>query len=622
MSNKHQDDDSQIPSPEDLAREREQDTIVVPKGQSKAKTFLIWGLMIFVLFIFSVGGAFQDSLTSNGDSTEAHLSWTGLDGEAHALDRATFYTKKREYSRLGPIYPILGMQEMNANDDADVARMIVTGDLARSAGVRVTDTDLADTLLGIFQTGEQYTGWVTSQRGLSTKGFETTMRDVLLVQRFMRLLSLGAGSIDHDELVTRWQANRTEYSFEYIEALTAEFKVEVEAGLPDSAELEAWLKALPALEQNQFNTPETWSADFALLSLPVAEGAGALLLAAYPRPVEEDAAQKGLDYYNAFIGSRFVRPVETESEDAESEEAALSEFFSYEEVEAACLAESPLYNSFADWHLDIQQQVAAATEVDLAAECERLGFTLVSDGTARNLEDWNALEADWADGNTGNALRFTSAGRFGASLRVQPAGITVARVSEKFAPALPPFVEIESDVAASWVNDAAATRAKFTLEGVRDRLGQRQAGEPFEPMTTPEQFAAAASNAGDHAQKDFSVKFRDYEERFVQPKPGAELAAIDEFLRFNPQLFELEEGRVMEAKPARDKESVFLLLVGPTRPAAVSKMQPQDLAIQRSQMVGESVRSFFASTFDFESPESKAFLEENFDYFLKAEDDA
>jgi hypothetical protein len=51
-------------------------------------------------------------------------------------------------------------------------------------------------------------------------------------------------------------------------------------------------------------------------------------------------------------------------------------------------------------------------------------------------------------------------------------------------------------------------------------------------------------------------------------------------------------------------------------------MQPQDLAIQRSQMVGESVRSFFASTFDFESPESKAFLEENFDYFLKAEDDA
>ena len=50
-------------------------------------------------------------------------------------------------------------------------------------------------------------------------------------------------------------------------------------------------------------------------------------------------------------------------------------------------------------------------------------------------------------------------------------------------------------------------------------------------------------------------------------------------------------------------------------------MQPQDLAVQRSQMIGESVRSFFASTFDFESDESKAFLEEHFNYYLKTDED-
>jgi hypothetical protein len=306
----------------------------------------------------------------------------------------------------------------------------------------------------------------------------------------------------------------------------------------------------------------------------------------------------------------------------ESEEVTETEFFSYEEVEALCLAEAPLYNSITDWYLDVQQRVAAGEEVALSTECERLGLTLVSDGTARTLEDWNALDAEWADGSTGNGLRFLPAGRFGSSPRVQAAGITLARVVDKFAPALPPFLEIEADVALAWVSDAAATRAKFTLEGVRDRVGQRTAGEAFEPKTTPEQFATAASNAGDNAQKDFTVKRRDFQERYVQPKAGEEPAAIEEFLRFNSQFFTLEEGRVDEAKPSRDKESVFLVLVGPTRPSDVSKMQPQDLAVQRSQMIGESIRSFFTSTFDFKSPESKAFLVENFNYYLKADEDA
>jgi hypothetical protein len=619
MSNKPQDNDSHIPSPEELSRQSEQDAIAVPKGQSKAKTLLIWGLMIFVLFIFSVGGAFQDSLTSNADSGEAHLSWTGLDGELHSLDLASFVTKKREYSRLGPIYPLLGMQDMNANEDADVARMVVLADIAKTAGVRITDSDLRETILApqMFGTGEQYAGWVQTQRGLSTKGFESTLRDVLLVQRFMRLLSLGAGSIDHEELVTRWQSNRTEYSFEYVEAKTSDFKSEVEADLPDTTELEAWLTALSPTEKNQFNSPENWIADFASLPLPLTEGAGELLLAAYPRPEEEDAATKGRDYHAGFQGSRFVRPVDPDAE----EEVEGGPFFSYEEVEAICLAEAPLYNSITDWHLDVQQRVAAGEEVDLSKECERLGLTSITDGTARTLEEWNSQDAAWADGNTGNVLRFLPAKGFGTP-RVLAGGISLARVVEKFAPALPPFVEIEAAVAESWVQDAAATRAKFTLEGVRDRVGQRTSGEAFEPETTPEQFASAASNAGGHAQKDFTVKVRDFQERYVQPKPGEEPAAIEEYLRFNPQLFDLDEGRVDEAKPSRDKESVFLVLVGPTRPADVSKMQPQDLAVQRSQMIGESVQSFFASTFDFESPESMTFLEENFDYYLKVDEDA
>ena len=50
-------------------------------------------------------------------------------------------------------------------------------------------------------------------------------------------------------------------------------------------------------------------------------------------------------------------------------------------------------------------------------------------------------------------------------------------------------------------------------------------------------------------------------------------------------------------------------------------MKPQDLALQRSQMASDSIRSFFATTFDFESPESIRFLEDNFDYFLQGEEE-
>lgn len=651
---------SDYESPEEIARQREQDVIVVPKGQSKIKSILVYAVMIFVLFIFTVGGAFQDTFSCSGEANAVHLSWKGVDGEPRALDGPTFYAKKQEYSRLRDLYPLLGMPEMDVNEDMDVARMIVMADIARGAGVRITDSDLSLTILGIFDSAENYSsmdldptgrfrmGWIHRQRALTTKGFEKTLRDVLVVQRFSRLLALGTGSVDHEELVTRWQATRTEYSFDYVEAHTSDFEPEVQTELPDTQALNAWLLALPAGKQGKFHSPERWSAEFAVLTVPADEGAGELLLAAYPRPEDEVAASKARDYFNSFMGSRFRRPEKTEpqegaaageegeseqetpGEDEASEEEETTEepesvpdtpFFSYDEVEALCLIEAPLYYSLADWHLAVQARVASGEEVDLSAECEQLGLSFVSDETARSLVDWNEREEEWASSNLGNSLRFTQAGRYAASLHVHPGGIVAARVSERFPPALPEFPEIEVEVAAAWIKDAAVTRAKFTLEGIRDRVGQRTSGEPFEPMTTPEQFATASSNAGGHAQKDFSVQHRAFQERYVLPKPGEKLSAFEEFLRFNPQLFQEEDGRLWESKPSRGSESVFLVLVGPTRPADVSKMQPQDLALQRSQMASDSIRSFFATTFDFESPESIRFLEDNFDYFLQGEEE-
>ena len=86
MSKKFKGDASKIESPEELARHREADAIAIPKGQNKVKTLIIWGLMIFVLFIFSVGDSFEDSFSSGGETAEVKLSWKGIDGERRELN--------------------------------------------------------------------------------------------------------------------------------------------------------------------------------------------------------------------------------------------------------------------------------------------------------------------------------------------------------------------------------------------------------------------------------------------------------------------------------------------------------------------------------------------------------
>ena len=655
MSKKSKGDVPNYESPEELARQREAEAIAIPKGQSKFKTILVWSAMIFGCLAFAMTGPMLSTFEGEGGTSDVHLSWTGMDGTPRSLDTREFYTKRREYSFLegilgqnqftgqtmtvlDQINNIYGVQPIDLKKDEHVARLIVMSDLARDAGVRVTDEDLRGMILSIFppEIGG-YLNWIQGRRGVTPRQFEDTLREVQLVQRFTTYLALGVGSVDHEQLVKNWQVGHIEYSFDYVEATTADFEPEVQGELPETQALNAWLMALPAVEQTKFHSPERLDAEFAYLSLPFAEGAGDLLLAAYPRPEDEEPAAKARDYYNGFLGTRFQRPAKEESEaedettegEEASDDAAAEEveatpdtpFFSFEEVEALCLVEAPAYYSFADWHLDVQRRMTEGEEIDLAAECERLGLSFNADGVARSLEDWNELEGDWVGEGMGNSLRFTQAASFSPSLRVGAGGLVASRVKERFPRALPDFPEIEAEVAAAWIKDAAANRAYYTLEGIRDRIGERnltEQSEAWKPKTTPEQFATAANNAGSHAQKDFTVKRWEFAERNFSITPGEETPAFEEFLRFNGQYYLEEEGVVLVSKISREKDKVFLVLIGPNRPADVSKMQPQELNMQRSQLEQASITDFLSSTFDFESEASMGFLSENFAYYLNS----
>ena len=91
MSKKSKGDAPNFESPEELARQREADAIAIPKGQSKVKTILAWSAMIFGCLAFMITGAMQSTFEGRADTGEAHLSWTGMDGESRSLNINDFF---------------------------------------------------------------------------------------------------------------------------------------------------------------------------------------------------------------------------------------------------------------------------------------------------------------------------------------------------------------------------------------------------------------------------------------------------------------------------------------------------------------------------------------------------
>lgn len=610
-------------SPEEraLLREQEHDEerIHVPKGQSRLRFFLILGLLLFVLVIFVVPSAFVQSFVSGGGGGDIpdYMVWESPDGTTNTLSGQDFMQQKRDFDLLeifgrdpqSSIFSILGVGQVDTKDDEHVAQLLVMEDVARSAGIRITDEDLADVLLRLFGSEEVYLQAMASRRGLSAKSFEESLRRVLGIQRLQGMLSAGVVEADPAEIEELWKASHQEYAFDYAVADTAAFEDDARAQLPDDAGLQAWFDALPAFEKNRYQTPQTYGAEIAWVDLGGDFDATALL-ERFPRPEEEVPAEIARAYYDTVFNVRFERDEPLPEEEAEGRDRF---YVPYAEVEDVCLREAPIYRSMLELQADLSARAQAPDEtVDLKAEADALGLRYDNDGEARTFDAWRDIEAPYAGRNLAAGILGAGGageGTFVRRLTVEKGAMSIARVTEIRPPALPPFPDIRERVADAWVKKKRTELATAALEAVRDALGERptEEGVAYLPTADADAFAAAAEAAG------FTVAHRDFEERFAEKEPVEDeaLQAAEDYLRSSSVIYGLDEGQVAAAGGTPGGERVYLVRAAGARDSDLAKMRPRDLQSLRSSLGSQAVRDFMARTF-----KSKDYLKREFNMRL------
>ena len=125
---------------------------------------------------------------------------------------------------------------------------------------------------------------------------------------YLNQFELASGGIDPAGVEQSWKEANQEYAFNYVVKAVEDYRIEVEPLIPDDEKLQDWFNQRPPAIQNQYKTGYSWSTEWGILSLPLSEGAAEKLLAAYPRPDEEDPDVIAKTYYDFNSFARFKKP--------------------------------------------------------------------------------------------------------------------------------------------------------------------------------------------------------------------------------------------------------------------------------------------------------------------------
>jgi len=449
------------------------DLIVTPKGKSRMQFLMILGLMVFTLIVFVIPGSFQSALRSGSSVGETILSFRGPDGGTVERDRASFIDVKR---RLDDVFRVQ-RRRVDVSDD-DVAVFIVLDDLARDAGIGVSNQEVADAILSgfarypgsiwvvpPFQSKDRY-DQILGALGIRPARFEETVRQILRVERYKAFISAAACWPEPDEIEAAWKEEHQEYAYEYAQIPAADFEDEAAAAVPDDDELRTWYEELPDRQtrfQEEFRQEELAATIVGIRADGDHDGAG--LLERYPRPEDEDLDALARTYYDEVAHRRFVRPEPLEDEP----DARKRLYFPFEDVEEEAKREAPLQRAMTEWLQDLTQRAADGEELDLAAEADELGLFHVADGVAREHSEWVELEGV---GGPFVASALRSAGPNGLTTDVcaDEGGLFIGRVTERVEPGLPAFDEIRDRVVEEWVAEQSGELALAAAEELREEL--------------------------------------------------------------------------------------------------------------------------------------------------------
>ena len=620
---------------EKSAGHHEQHLVEAPKGTSRMRFFLQFLLVVFLLMIFSITGPVMDALSGGGGGgDDIYMSWTSRSGERHTLTNMEFFQQKRNFAQLEVVYRYMNFGAAETGDDEDTARFLILEQLAAEAGVIAAESEVAETIIALWQSVENYKGYIASRRDLTPVAYEKLLRRALAVRRYLMLYGSGAREVGPERIIERWQLTAKEYSFDYVEAIAADFEEETRAALPADQELQDWFDGLPPFQKSRFNTKESMSADLAWFD-PAEERTYEALFERYPRPEDEDAEEMAQNYYNSFSHVRFARPEpepgEEGSEDPEvpehdhsdpdhdheaavqaeaeaaAEAAAREKYYAFDEVAERVGVEAPIYYSMVDWLSHMQKRQAEGEAFDMQTEAISLGFQFER-VEPRTREGWTDTEDIWSGRYLGSSMMSAPEGEFAPRVSVGEKVLVASKILERMPPTLPPFAEIRDGVADKWVDEEAPRVAAAKLETVRDAFGDRPETGVFATTADRETFTAAVEAAG------LSVVTRDYQRQFPRVGPDdPEPTLVDNYLRSTTTLYGMEPDQVAKAEATRDGQAAYLVRFAGKRDGDVATMEPSEAEQALLQLSSGAEQEFFSRTFH-----SNEWIKQEFNLALKS----
>lgn len=567
--------------------------VEAPRGTSRTRFLFNLILVVFLLLIFSITGPMMSSLSGSGaDSGQTYFAWTTPDGERVTFDTTEFITEKRRFARLGRVLAYLQFPGADPGDEIELARFLIMEKLAERAGIWVADNEVADTILTLFVTQENYINYINNSRDLTPVAYESILRRGLIVRRFILLQGETAGEVLADDVIEQWKENSKEYNFDFVETLAEDFAEEARATLPDDAALEAYFDALPAFQKSRFNTEPRVSGEIAWFDPALGRDHGALL-ARYPADEGSDPEEVANQYYNSFSSVRFTRPAPETEGLSEDERLAAMEgyepFFSFDEVADQARAEAPVYYAMTDWLTDLRQRTTAGEAADLETEAIVYGFDFTRFDPRTRTEMMDGEEA-WTGRYLMGTLAGGAPGELSTRVVVEEDAIVVSRMLERLDPTLPPFADIRDEVADKWVEEEQPKLAVANLESIRDSLGERPEEGVFEPTATGEEFAAAAVAAGYEVQK------RGWNRQYPAADGEDRPTQAEFYIRSRASLFTLEDADVPAAEASRDGKAAYLLRSMGSRLPDAADMTPLEAAATQAQLESAAANEFYSGT--------------------------
>lgn len=570
--------------------------IVAPRGTKRGRFILAFLLAIMVLTTFTVSQEVVACFSGEASRASRFMTYTLPTGESRSLDGAEFQHAMQSLDR---VYSVLQMRGRDIKDE-DAAQYIVLDDVARQAGVEVTDKELADFVLARFGSAQTYNE-IMRQYRTSPRDFEESLRKVLRIERYKALVGAPLSLPDPASVEKLWKSAHQEHAFDYVEIETSSVAADATAQAPTGEALKSWFDGLSEPERNKHRTQETARAETAYVTL-AAETKAEELLAKYPQPeITDDQARA---YYDGYRYARFRDPNFRMDPTKGFQPDDL--YLKFDAVKDQCRREKAIYDALLAWITDMKTRKEKGEPVDLPMEAQamRLGMRNQPDAMARSewarpgVPGWGLYVADALFGPE------TPVGDLYAAPIVTDNAFTVLRVVERNPSRMPEFPEIEDKVRQEWILKKSTDLAVAKLEALRDKLGTRPGEtDPGAALWRPEvdaaKFQQVATEAG------LTVQRRDFGERVTPPKAGETPTPAQTFFQQAVPLWSMPEGQVAKAEPSRDGKNAFLVRAAGARDPDLGRMKPGDWEMLSQQAVNESQLDLYRRVFGIDTLKEK-----------------